>query len=69
MKLKPFAILRASQSLYDDVTLGPYGTYEAQTYYFHDPSPVEVIFETNPDPTYNVLINNIFCRMMECTRL
>jgi hypothetical protein len=38
--LKPFAILRASQSLYDDVTLGPYGTYDAQTYYFHDPSPV-----------------------------
>jgi hypothetical protein len=38
---KPFAIL-TGQSLYDDVTLGPYGTYDAQTYYFHKPVKAEV---------------------------
>ena len=32
-----------SQCLYDEVTLGPYGTYDAQKYYFHEPSKVEVI--------------------------
>ena len=37
-----FSRLVGTQCLYDEVTLGPYGTYEAQKYYFHEPAKNQV---------------------------